>query len=343
MASAMTVLGAVPTDDLGIVLPHEHVLLNTAFAHGPLPDACFPELWDRPVTMDILGALHRDAVSCRDNMVIDDVDLIADELAHFRAAGGGTVVSATVPGIGRDPTAMVEVSERTGLHVISGTGFYIARTHPPVVGKSSIDKLADLMVRDLTEGMDGTAVRAGMIGEIGTGTPIHPRERKVLRAACRAQVRTGAPMQVHVQWPGDQAARIHAVLQEEGVEPGRVVLLHMDDGVPRDVRLRAADWGYFISVDCFGIERYRDRTFEVLPRDTDRIRWVHELIERGHLDQVLVSHDVWLKMLLKRYGGWGYDHLLANVVPWMARAGITDEQVRRIMVANPARLLACPA
>ncbi len=340
MKSAVTVCGPVPANELGFTLPHEHILLDVAFRDGPLPHARYPELWDHPVTMDVLGKLFRDATSCRDNMILDDAALAVQELLAFKRAGGSTVVDATVLGVGRDPLTVREIARSTDLNIISGTGFYLSRTHPGLVREMTVDELSGLMVRELTQGMDDTGIRAGMIGEIGTGNPIHPREEKVLRAACRAQLQTGAPMQVHVHRPGTGLPRVHRLLQEEHTRPESVVMLHMDDGVPEQARLRAADWGYYVSLDCFGIERYLDSTGEVLPRDTERIRWILNLIDRGHLDSVLVSQDVWLKMLLKRYGGWGYDHLLVNVVRWMHKLGMTPEQVEHIMVHNPARLFA---
>jgi phosphotriesterase-related protein len=337
---AMTVLGPVRASELGVTLPHEHVLLNVAFRYGPERGARYPELWDREVTMDMLGALHRDATSCRDNLILDDPELAARELAHFRRAGGSTVADATVIGIGRDPLALRRIAREAGLNIIAGTGFYVAGSHPGFVEAADADAIADRLVGDLNDGMDDTDVRAGMIGEIGTGNPVHPREEKVLRAACRAHLRTGAPMQVHVQRPGTELPRVHRVVREEGVDARSVAMLHMDDGVAEDLRFRAADWGYYVSLDCFGVERYMDRTSEVLPRDGDRIGWVQELIGRGHVEQVLVSQDVWLKMLLKHYGGWGYDHLLVNVVPMMRRAGMSAGQIEQITVHNPARLFA---
>jgi phosphotriesterase-related protein len=338
--SAMTVLGPVSADELGIVLPHEHILLDTAFLDGPLPDARYPELWGRPVTMEILGKLHRDATSCRDNMVLDDPVAAAEELNAFRAAGGLTVADATVTGVGRNPLVIRSIAKGTGLHVIAGTGFYIARRHPAFVEHMTADELADLMVHELTESMDESGVCAGMIGEIGTGNPMHPEEEKVLRAASRAQLRTGAPIQVHVQRPGAELPRVHEILQDEGVPPDRVAILHMDDGVRMSLRRQAAEWGYYVSLDCFGVERYLDRIPDVLPRDTQRIAWVVDLIERGHLERILISQDIWLKMLLKRYGGWGYDHLLVNVLPWMRHLGMTEVQIDRLTVANPAEFFA---
>jgi phosphotriesterase-related protein len=338
--SAMTVLGPVSADELGTVLPHEHILLDTAFLDGPLPDARYPELWGREVTIDILGKLHRDATSCRDNMVLDDPLAAAEELTAFADAGGRTVADATVAGVGRNPLVVRSIARGTGLNIIAGTGFYIARRHPPFVAHMTAGELADLMVQELTRGMDETDACAGMIGEIGTGNPVHPEEEKVLRAGCRAQLSTGAPMQVHVQRPGTELPRVHEILQEEGVPPDRVAILHMDDGVRMALRRRAAEWGYYVSLDCFGVERYLDRVHDVLPRDTQRIAWVVDLIERGHLARILVSQDIWLKMLLKRYGGWGYDHLLVNVLPWMHHLGMTDEQIDRITVANPAEFFA---
>ena len=200
MNMIQTVTGPIHPDDLGIVSLHEHVYS----AAGPAPDADGEDhsdlpYWDLPITIDILGALRRGAPN-RQNMSLDDEGIAAEELGHFAAHGGTTVVDNTGVGLNRDPVALLRIAEATGVNIITTTGFYKHAMHPPWVAKMTADQVADLMVTEITEGIDGTGIRAGSIGECACSEeplPYHPEEEKILRAACRAQIRTGVGFTIH--------------------------------------------------------------------------------------------------------------------------------------------------
>jgi phosphotriesterase-related protein len=167
---------------------------------------------------------------------------------------------------------------------------------------------------------------------------MHPEEDKVLRAAARAHQRTGALVSVH-QYGGNEIKLIDTILVQEGVSPDKVILCHMDSA-DQELRFWAAGRGYYIEIDGFGNEYYTDALAGAITRDPDRIKMVKALIERGHLRQVLISNDIALKMLLKRYGGWGYEHIKLNIKPFMLREGIPPKAVDSMLYYNPMRAIA---
>lgn len=345
----MTVTGPVSAADLGVTLMHEHLLLDIDWP-GLWPDASAePDLVDRPVGIESLGLLRRDPFVLRDNVRLDDVELAAEEAARFRAAGGQTIVEVTSTGIRPNPAGLRQIARQTGLHVVAGCGWYVGPSHPSELATDDVPKLARRLVSDLTEGIDDTGVRAGIIGEVGTFNPIRPTELKSLLAAARAHRETGAAISVHLSSrDGGNVRQVVEVLRSEGVDPRRVALGHIDLGIDQEDRYFAVDLGFNVQFDTFGHEHYYSVHKEAYayiwrdPRDFERIAWVEDLIGRGHLDQILLSQDVCAKSLLRRYGGWGYDHLLTNVVPMMrTHSTISDQQIHALLVANPARVLSC--
>lgn len=335
MKQAMTVRGPVAADRLGHILPHEHILMEFPLPAGP---ARYPELWDLDVSIEVLGRLRRDIWSCRDNLRLDDPAVAIDELASFRERGGGTIVDVTPVGLGRQVAAVQQIAMHTGLNIIVGTGFYIRAGHPPQVATLSTEQLGTWMVREVTVGIEDTGIRAGIIGEIGISAPMHPDEEKVLRGAARAHRETGAPLSVH-QYGGEELARIDAILRAESVSPERVILCHMCSATPEQ-RLWAAERGYYVGIDGFGNDYYLDAVAGRITRDPDRIAMVRALFEAGHLRQILISNDVALKMLLKRYGGWSYEHILVNIRPFMLREGIPLKAIDSLLYYNPMRAIA---
>jgi phosphotriesterase-related protein len=332
---AMTVDGLVSADELGHILPHEHILCE-------IPNAGFrplyPDLLDRKVTLDMLGRLRRDIWSCRENYRLDEPEVALQEVASFKRRGGGTIVDVTTVGLKRNVPAAAEIARRAGIHLVVGTGLYVHFGHPADVATRSQADLAAWMISEVREGIEGTGVRAGIIGEIGIASPMHPDEEKVLRAALHAQRETGAPLSIH-QVGGAELEQIDTLVQEMGVSPQSVVLSHMGS-VSSEQRLRAAGRGYSIEIDCFGNEYYEDALSGRILQDPGRIKMVQELIEHGHLQQVLVSNDVALKMLQKKYGGWSYEHILANIKPFMLRMGIPPKSIDSMLYYNPARMIA---
>ena len=344
----MTVTGPVPVADLGITLMHEHLLFDIDWP-GLWPGASArPDLVEKSVGIESLGFLRRDPFVVRDNVRLDDVELAAEEAARFRAAGGKTIVEVTSIGIHPDPVGLRQIASQTGLHVVAGCGWYVGPSHPPELATDDVPTLVRRLVSDLTEGIGETGVRAGIIGEVGTFNPIRPTELKSLLAAARAHRETGAAISVHLSSrEGGNVRQVAEVLHSEGVDPRRVALGHIDLGISQDDRYFAVDLGFNVQFDTFGHEHYYSVHPEAYayiwrdPRDFERIAWIEDLVQRGHLDQILLSQDVCAKSMLRRYGGWGYDHLLTNVVPMMrTHSAISDDQIQAMLTANPARILA---
>jgi phosphotriesterase-related protein len=257
-------------------------------------------------------------------------------------------VEVTSIGIRRDPVGLREISLRSGVHIVAGCGWYIGPSHPGYLQDASIADLTRILLADLGVGMDNTDVRAGAIGELGTSGPLTPNEEKVLRAASRAHHSTGVAISVHLSsWrAGTEIPKILRVFREEHVDPGRVVLGHMCMNIDADIRRAAAGEGFNIEFDTFGYENYymwHEGSYTNMwqdPRDVDRVEFILDLVERGHLKQVVVAQDIYTKHNLKRYGGWGYDHILVNVVPMMKARGLSSDAIRQILLENPARILA---
>ena len=204
----------------------------------------------------------------------------------------------------------------------------------------SEDELTEVIVRELTEGIGDTGIRAGIIGEVGCSWPLHPNERKSLRAAARAQAATGVAITVH---PGrDRSApfEILDILTAAGAVPERIVIGHIErTELDRPTLFRLARTGCYLEYDWFGetLSMYPTGPVDV-PSDTERIDQLRALIDDGHGDRLLASHDVCLKTRLASYGGGGYAHLLTNVTGWMAAKGMTADQVDAILRRNPQRL-----
>jgi predicted metal-dependent phosphotriesterase family hydrolase len=297
----MTVTGPVSQDDLGVVLPHEHVFIDLVREY-------------------------------RGNGLLNDEHLARAELTALRQAGGGTLVDLTLDEIGRDPAALRRVSEATGVQIVMGSGHY----RDPYLDRDwfdrmSADAIAEEISRDITEGVRDTGVRAGIIGEIGADRRyISAAEERSFRAAARAHQRTGLTISTHAaRWPVglDQLA----LLAEEGVDPRRVIVGHADSVPIPEYHLALAGQGCYISFDGIGTgSRY----------DLDQaVRYLRNLVHSGFGDQILLSHDVCLRDHLRAHGGCGYGFLITGFLPMLAVAGLDEEQVRRFVTENPRAAL----
>ncbi|HEU4566402.1 MAG TPA: hypothetical protein VFR99_00105 [Marmoricola sp.] len=298
--AVMTVLGEVEADELGVTLPHEHVFVDLVREY-------------------------------RGDGLLNDPALAVAELSAFAEAGGRTVVDCTTVGLGRDPSALVEVARATGLHVVMGCGFYRDPYLPADLDRLPVDAVAELIVRDIEEGVDGTGVRAGVIGEIGADRAwMSAREERSFRAAARAHRRTGLTITTHAaRWPvgGPQLD----LLGEEGVDPGRVVIGHCDMVPDPDYHLSLARRGAWVQFDTVqGESEYDVRC---------RVAWLRNLAEHGHLDRVLLSQDVCLRSNLRAMGGCGYTYVVTGFAEVLRSSGFDDADLRRLLVDNPRRAL----
>ena len=336
-----SVCGPLSRQQLGVVTPHEHVLLDLTAFYQELPVPGIEDPANQKVEMWNLGILSRDCYALKDNLRLDDEELQTRELDCFRKAGGSTVVDATLPGIGRDPEALKRIAEKTGLNIIMGTGFYVGQTHPAALADMSDRQVADLMVAELTQGAGGTGILAGYIGEIGISEIFDDKERKVLRAAALAQKATGVAINVHINPWTTNGLEAADILLQASVMPDRICISHIDVENREDYVFSLLNKGVYVEFDNFGKEYYirrevRNPGYGLFVRDTQRVSFLKQLIDAGYLRQLLVSCDLCLKNLLHTYGGWGYDHVLTNVVPMMEDEGITPEQIHALLVENPA-------
>jgi phosphotriesterase-related protein len=334
-----TVRGPVQAGDLGPTLMHEHLLVDTRTAadkeasHAAVPLALHNHY---------LARRHHDHPH---SLVLDSVSEAVDELAHFAAVGGRTVVDVTPVCIGRNPAGLVEISAASGIQVVMGAGFYDHDYHTDSVHDLAAEQLAELIVADCEEGVEAASgkprVKAGVIGEIGLSWPATGCEHKVLTAAARAQARTGRLLVVH---PGrDPAAPLWALDRAEhaGADPARVVLAHLDRTLEDPAAVaELARRGAYVSFDLFGSESsfYPYSDF-AMPNDAGRLRLIRAVADVGLTAKVLVSHDIYAKTHLMRYGGEGYAHILRDVAPVMGRFGIDAAMRRQILVDNPAAAL----
>jgi len=336
----MTVLGPIPVENLGWTLIHEHIL-NDVGANGPEPmEASRKGLFHRPLTIDILGEVRALPQSNRDNQLLTDIDLMSAEVAQFANWGGQSIVEPTTDSfVGRDVRGLQQVSRRSGVNIIASAGYYVELAHPPKLKDMSADDIADEVVRDLTEGVPGTGVLAGSIGEIGIDKDFTAQEEKNLRGACRASARTQVPLSIHTIGvsPPDTRRRVLDIVEEEGADIRHTMMDHMTLR-PNDFesQLEIARRGAFLGYDTISSDF--DWGFRGSGLcDHEIAADVKRLIDAGFIDQVLLSHDVHLKIMLTAYGGGGYSYILRTFLPRLREQGITDAEIHTILVENPRR------
>ncbi len=341
----MTVLGPVGPSELGLVMLHEH-LLHDDVEHPcwfqPPDDPTGVELSDGPVHMGVLGQLWRSPFCVRENCRLTRRDPIADEVRRFREAGGGTLVDVTSRGLAPDPEGLAAIARETGVTIVAGCGYYVDHVLPDNIADRSVEALAEELIRDLTVGIDGGPVRAGIIGEVGTSERITAREERSLRAAGQAAAATGAAVMVHLAYRGEQAFPAFACLVEEGVKPDRIVMNHIDEAADLDYARRVIDLGCLVEYDTFGSEWYYDTWGLWEPRDTDRVAAVAALCRDGLAGRITLAHDVFYKQSLRSFGGLGYDHIPRTIVPMLRAAGVGDGALQTMLVDTPRRILTLP-
>ncbi len=304
IGTVMTVLGEIAPEQMGNTLTHDHLLLDA---------------WG-------LRNLYE--------VILDDEELAIQELAAFAAAGGGTVCDPTNIGLGRDPEALARLSRATGVNIVMGAGWYREVVYPDYIATTSTEELARFLVREILEGVDGTGIRPGFIGEIGTERgQISPAQERVFRAAARAHVRTGIPILTHTTHWGELAIEQLDLLAEEGVPADAVIVSHLGDRRTIDSLLPIAERGAWLNVDNLAfVAGYAPLSF--------RADNVAELCRRGLAGQVMLSNDICELGQLHAYGGVGYDNVITNFVPMLRERGVSDEDIHRMTVESPGRAFA---
>jgi phosphotriesterase-related protein len=332
----MTVAGPIPVDALGVTLMHEHILNDCrCWWHKPTDPERMP-LATRPVGIEILGELRMDPFVNLHNCALDEEGVAIEELGEVARLGGRTVVDPTCRGIGRDPLALARISQATGLNIVMGAGYYLHTSHPPALAAMSAKDVADEIVREALEGVDGTGIRIGLIGEIGVSGDFTAEEEKSLRGAAQAQARTLLPLMIHLPAWYRHAHRVLDIVSAEGGSVRDTILCHMGPSwEDAAYQTSLAERGAFLEFDMIGMDFwYADQGVQC-PSDEDNAKAIKGLIERGFLGQILLSQDVFLKMMLTRYGGFGYGYIQKHFLPRLRRHGVSEDAIGALMIDNP--------
>jgi phosphotriesterase-related protein len=315
MSSIMTVLGPVDPSEVGFTSSHEHIF------------AC--------------STSNRFDQDTR----LDEMETAVEELLEFKQAGGDAIVDVTTIDMGRDANRLVELSAVTGVRIIAATGFYKGNYSssgegsqrsweylPAELHQASIPQLSEVFITEIREGIAGTKVKAGIIGEIGTSfNQIEEPEANVLRAAARAHRVTGAPISTHTTL-GTMGREQLSIFKEEGVDLQHVVLCHMDLRADTSYHFELARQGAFLGFDTAGKQQYQS--------DATRVELIRRLVQEGFEDQIIISCDIGRRSQMQRHGGRGYVYLLRKFVPALRVAGIQPGVIDKFLVHNPRRLLA---
>jgi len=341
MAKVHTVLGCMDAKDMGRTLTHEHL---SCLYQSPSQEEQLP--W----TLDSLYQIQRYPYENVDNCRLNDANAesaILESVVKFKEAGGGCLVDNTTQGLRGGRTRFLkELSQKTGVHVVSGTGYYVDSFLQKLgINTESVEVMTNHMVQELEEGcVDEPDIKCGLIGEIGISDPLTSVEKQSLEAAAAAQAVTGAPVSIHpgrcVQSPFD----IMRIFLEAGGNPRKMILSHTERTLQSYDKLSEfAKFGTYIQYDLFGIETSYYSLLPTIdfPSDAQRIDAIKYLVEEENIpDRVLVAHDIHTKHRLEAYGGHGFKHLLVNIAPQMLVKGISQDQIDKIFIENPAQVLA---
>ncbi len=310
-----TVRGPLAADDLGVTLMHEHVfVLSTEIM------ANYPEGWGDE--------------QAREQAAVE-------KLNALKAIGVDTIVDPTVIGLGRYIPRIARVAARTDLNIVVATGVYTYNDVPmffhftgPGTTLNGPEPMVDLFVRDITEGIAGTGIKAGIL-KCATDEPgITPGVERVLRAVAAAHRATGVPITTHTHAGTRRGLEQQRILAEEGVDLTRVIVGHSGDSTDLDYLEELIAAGSYLGMDRFGLDNIC--SFE------DRVDTVVKMCERGHADKMVLAHDAscyidWLPEAALPFAlpNWHYLHIHNDVLPALRQRGVTEQQIRTMLVENP--------
>lgn len=300
-----TILGDISPAELGVTICHEHLIWS-------VPE---PYLDEDP------------------DLGFDSIPAAVAEARYFKSAGGSALVEMTTAEIGRCPVEMRQIAEASGLHVIAATGHHKEKFSASALAGKSIDEIADGIIADITSGMNGTNIKAGVIKAGTSQNTVTDSERRVIHAVGLAHKATGAPVSTHTE-AGTFAIEQAKLLNEAGVPFERMLIGHLDRGLPRETYHALARLGVFLGFDQIGKNKYW--------LDSERVLLIKDLIAAGHVNQILLSGDT------ARKSAWhvhnprtnGLAHLLLNFIPSLKETDVSEKHINAMLIENPARFLA---
>ena len=316
MSTVATVRGPVALTALGPTLMHEHVFVLDPEALVNYGHLWGPSYWDEDVRVaDAVGKLRR-----------------------LRAGGIRTIVDPTALGLGRNIPRIQRINAEVDLHIVVATGVYAFLELPGFLGYRSDDAIVELFVRELSEGIDDTGVKAaflkcaveehGLVGDI-------PR---ILALIAAAAVETGAPVMVHTNARAKTGLIALEALTKAGVDPARIVIAHAGDSNDLEYLRALADTGASLGCDRFNIEHFNP--------EAKRIETLVALVGAGYAGQVHLGHDAACFMDFMVGNPFfteekpDYLHISTHVLPALLEVGVTQDQIDQMLVSNPQRFFA---
>lgn len=320
MTTVNTARGTIDTAGLGVTLMHEHVFIMTTEITQNFPDA-----WGDETKREA------DAVV---------------RLNELKSRGVDTIVDLTVIGLGRYIPRIARIAAQTELNIVVATGVYTYNDVPfyfhfqgPGAELGGPEIMTDMFVRDITDGIAGTGVKAAIL-KCATDAPgVTPGVDRVLRAVAQAHRHTGVPISTHTHAATRRGLEQQRIFSDEGVDLSRVVIGHCGDTTDLDYLEELIANGSYIGMDRFGIDAYL--SFE------DRVETVARMCERGHAGQMVLSHDASCyfdalpeEIIPVALPNWHYLHIHNDVLPALRQRGVTEEQITTMLVDNPRRIFA---
>lgn len=309
MSDVITVLGPIPSAQLGVTDAHDHLFLRSHALAG---------------------------------QEFDDVDRATEEVASGKGSGLHSIVEVTPIGLGRNPAGLRAVAQATGVHIVGATGYHRDAHYPEDhwVREASVELLGERILADLQKGMHPEDwlssapldhARAGVIKAGASYQRISRLEERRLVAAAMGSRQTGAPILVHTEI-GTCAHEIVDVLMREGVAPNRIILGHLDRNPDLELHSAVAERGVYLEYDTPGRIKYRP--------DSQLLDLIDGMVEAGHSGSIMLGLDLGQRDYFRAYGGGpGLAYLMDTFVPRLSkRTG--PAAVERILVANPAEAFA---
>jgi phosphotriesterase-related protein len=294
-----TVLGKIPSDQLGVCACHEHLYVD-------------------------LSRIKKD-----EDTRLQDLEIVIDDLQQFKMLGGKSIIEVTNDGMGRDVTKLQEISKKLDLHIVASTGCYKDPFIPDGKLTWNREQLAEWMLSEIEEGIEDTGIKPGVIGEIGSSlNEFKLIEIEMFHGAIEAAKQSGLPLSTHTTL-GTCALEQVELFQKENLPLDQIIIGHQDLNTSDEIVLEVLKSGAFVALDTIGKTNYRS--------DEDRLASLIAFIEKGYENQILLSSDLTRISHLTAFGGQGYDVVLRTFIPALRREGITEDVINKLLVQNPQK------
>ncbi len=315
-----TVLGKISTDAMGPTLIHEHV--NFGFAGWYADSTVAP--------FERKACLNR----------------VVEVLKEVKESGVRTYIDCTPNDSGRDARFLRDAAQASEMNIVCSTGLYneaqggsaYFRFRSALPFTNVTEEIRELFFKEVTEGIENTAIKAGVIKVVIGNESISPYEETVARAAADVSKETGVPIITHTHG-GRLAVELADFLISEGANPSQVLIGHVGGTTDVDYHAAVLSRGVYIGFDRFGADMPPEKP------DSDNIACILELIRRGYAGRILLSHDFTINMLgrqvaelLANLPDWYPTHVFKNILPTLKAKGVSDEQIAEMTVGNPRRL-----